>query len=92
MLPAALDLDPWAIPISQIPAALSALAAFQSALAARLMIPEPAAPASDVDKRHFPDCSRLRPAPAPKHEMGLPAQRNSTVRPDRARGCSRRIS
>jgi hypothetical protein len=32
MLPAALDLDPSEIPINQIPAALSALAALQSAL------------------------------------------------------------
>jgi len=53
MLPAALDLDPSAIPINQIPAVLSALAAFQSALAARLLIPEPAPPASDVDKDRF---------------------------------------
>jgi predicted DNA-binding transcriptional regulator AlpA len=50
MLPTSLDLDPSAIPISQIPAALSALAALQSALAARLMIAPAAAPASDVDK------------------------------------------
>jgi hypothetical protein len=50
MLPAPLDLDPSAIPIKQIPAALSALAALQSALAARLMMAPPAAPTSDGDK------------------------------------------
>src|SRR5579872_403568 len=50
MLPAALDLDPSAILMSQIPAVLSALAAFQSALAARLMSPAPAVPASASDK------------------------------------------
>ncbi len=50
MLPLKLDLDPSSIPISQIPAVLSALAALQSALAARLMTPPPAAPSTDVGK------------------------------------------
>ena len=50
MLP---EIDIAAIPLDQIPATLSTLAAWQAALAARLMVPAPEAVADDDGDDHL---------------------------------------